>query len=262
MIQYSDNEMMALAAGRFIKDGDIVFAGTGVSILAATAAKRIFAPGAVIFFETGGIDPSLDEIPMAVADLRAMTGTSLNSGLIEAFSVVGHRKLHTVAFLGAAQIDRYGNLNSTCIGDYCKPKTRFSGSGGACDAATFASGVITFMQHEKRRFVEKLDYLTSVGWYKGGDSRKKLGLRRGGALAVVTNLGVLKFQEETKEMYLAEYFPGVTIEKIVECTGFPIDTSQAVEAAAPTAGELQVLREEVDPQRLICQAMLTVPQPG
>ena len=221
MIRYSDNEMMALAAGRFIKDGDIVFAGTGVSILAATAAKRIFAPKAVIFFETGGIDPSLDEIPMAVADLRVMAGTSLNSGLIEAFSIVGHRKLHTVAFLGAAQIDRYGNLNTTCIGDYFKPKTRFSGSGGACDVATYASGVITFMQHEKRRFVEKLDYLTSVGWYKGGNSRKELGLRRGGALAVVTNLGVLKFHEETKEMYLTEYFPGVTVERIVESTGFP-----------------------------------------
>ncbi len=260
MIRYSDNEMMALAAGRLIKDGDIVFAGTGVSILAATAAKRIFAPRAVIFFETGGIDPSLDEIPMAVADLRAMTGTSLNSGLIEAFSIVGHRKLHTVAFLGAAQIDRYGNLNSTCIGDYFKPKTRFSGSGGACDVATFASGVITFMQHEKRRFIEKLDYRTSVGWYQGGDSRKKLGLPRGGALAVVTNLGVMKFHKETKEMYLAEYFPGVTIEKVVENTGFPIDTSQAVEAVSPTAGELQILREEVDPQRLICQAILAAPQ--
>jgi glutaconate CoA-transferase subunit B len=259
MIQYSDNEMMALAAGRFIKDGDIVFAGTGVSILAATAAKRIFAPRAVIFFETGGIDPSLDEIPMAVADLRAMAGTALNSGLIEAFSIVGHRKLHTIAFLGAAQIDRYGNLNTTCIGDYFKPKTRFSGSGGACDVATYASGVITFMQHEKRRFVEKLDYLTSVGWYEGGDSRKQLGLRRGGALAVVTNLGVLKFHEETKEMYLTEYFPGVTIQKILENTGFPIDTSMAVEAAAPTAGELQILREEVDPQRLICQAAPAAP---
>ncbi len=259
MIRYSDNEMMALAAGRFIKDGDIVFAGTGVSMLAATAAKRIFAPKAVVFFETGGIDPSLDEIPMAVADLRVMTGTSLNSGLIEAFSIVGHRKLHTVAFLGAAQIDRYGNLNTTSIGDYFRPKTRFSGSGGACDVATYASGVITFMQHESRRFVEKLDYLTSVGWYKGGNSRKELGLRRGGALAVVTNLGVLKFHEETKEMYLAEYFPGVRVEKIVESTGFPIDTSMAVEAAAPTPGELQILREEVDPQRLICQAILEAP---
>jgi len=251
MAQYTDNEMMAISAGRFIKDGDIVFAGTGVSMLAATAAKRIFAPKAVIFFETGGIDPSLDEIPMAVSDLRVMSGTCINSGLIESFSIVGHRKLHTIAFLGAAQIDRYGNLNTTVIGDYYRPKTRFSGSGGACDVASFASGVITFMQHERRRFVEKLDYLTSVGWYKGGDSRQKLGLERGGALAVVTNLAVMKFDETTKEMYLAEYYPGISIQKILDNTGFEVDTSRAEEATPPSQEDLRILREEVDPQKLI-----------
>jgi len=251
MTQYTDNEMMAISAGRFIKDGDIVFAGTGVSILAATAAKRIYAPKAVVFFETGGVDPSLEEIPMAVSDSRVMSGTCLNSGLIDAFSIVGHRKFHTIAFLGAAQIDKYGNLNTTVIGDYHRPKTRFSGSGGACDVSSFASGVITFMQHEKRRFVEKLDYLTSVGWYKGGDSRKKIGLQRGGAFAVVTNLCVMKFDEETKEMYLAEYYPGITIDRIIENTGFTIDISRAVEALPPSAEELRILREEVDPQKLI-----------
>jgi glutaconate CoA-transferase, subunit B len=251
MPTYTDSEMMAVSAGRFIKNGDIVFAGTGLSMLAATAAKRIYAPKAVIFFETGGIDPTLDEIPMAVSDSRVMSGTALNSGLIEAFSIVGHRKLHTIAFLGAAQIDKYGNLNTTSIGDYRKPKMRFSGSGGACDAASFASGVITFMKHEKKRFVEKLDYLTSVGWYKGGDSRQRLGLERGGVLAVVTNLCVTKFDEETKEMYLAEFYPGVDIERILENTGFHIDTSRAVAAVAPSPEELRILREEVDPQRLI-----------
>ena len=251
MANYTDNEMMSISAGRFIKDGDIVFAGTGVSMLAATAAKRIYAPKAVVFFETGGIDPALDEIPMAVSDLRVMSGTCMNSGLIDAFSIVGHRKLHTIAFLGAAQIDKYGNLNTTVIGDYFRPKTRFSGSGGACDVASFASGVITFMQHEKRRFVEKLDYLTSVGWYKGGDSRKKIGLQRGGALAVVTNLCVMKFDDETKKMYLFEYYPGISIEKIVENTGFEIDVSRASESVPPSQEELRVLREEVDPQRLM-----------
>jgi len=251
MTQYTDNEMKAISAGRFIKDGDIVFAGTGVSMLAATAAKRIYAPKAVVFFETGGVDPSLEEIPMAVSDSRVMSGTCLNSGLIDAFSIVGHRKFHTIAFLGAAQIDKYGNLNTTVIGDYHRPKTRFSGSGGACDVSSFASGVITFMQHEKRRFVDKLDYLTSVGWYKGGDSRKRLGLQRGGAFAVVTNLCVMKFDEETKEMYLAEYYPGITIDRIIENTGFTIDISRAVEALPPSAEELRILREEVDPQKLI-----------
>lgn len=252
MLKYSDNEMMALAAGRLIRNGAIVFAGTGVSMLAATAAKRIFAPQAVIFFESGGIDPTLSEIPMAVADPRVMSGTSVNSGLVDAFSIAGHRRFHTIAFLGAAQIDRYGNLNSTCIGDYFRPTTRFSGSGGGCDVASFASEVIAFIQHEKRRFVEKLDYLTSVGWYEGYDSRQQLGLERGGMTAVVTNLGVMKFKDDSKEMYLSEYFPGVTIEEIKENTGFDIDTSAAVEAIAPTEDQLTILRQEVDPQHLIC----------
>lgn len=253
-MEYSDSEMMALTAGRFVSDGDIIFAGTGVAILAATTAKHIYAPKAVIFFETGGIDPALTEIPMAVADLRAMSGTCLNSGLIEAFAIVGHRRLRTIAFLGAAQIDQYGNLNTTMIGDYHRPEKRFPGSGGAADAASLASGFIAFMKHEKKRFVEKLDYLTSVGWYRGKDTRQKLGLKRGGPIAVVTNLGVMKFDPDTKAMYLAEYFPGVTVEQIRENTGFVLDTSKAQETKAPTDNELRILREEVDPQRLICMA--------
>jgi glutaconate CoA-transferase subunit B len=250
-MSYTDREMMAIVAGRFIKDGDILFAGTGLSMLAATASKRIHAPRAVVFFETGGIDPSLAELPMAVSDSRVMDGTSLNSGLIDSFSILGHRKLNTIAFLGAAQIDRYGNLNSTCIGDYYAPEVRLPGSGGACDAASLASGFIVFMQMSRRSFVEKLDYLTSPGWLKGGDSRKKAGYRRGGPIAVVTNMAVMKFEETTREMYLAEYYPGISVASITENMGFYVDASMAVESLPPSPEELRVLREEVDPQRLI-----------
>jgi len=187
--------MLAIAAGRFVSDGDILFAGTGVALLAAGCAKRIHAPRAVVFVETGGIDPSLDEIPLAVADPRVMDGTCINAGIIEAFSYIASPRLHTIAFLGAAQIDRFGNLNSTCIGDYEHPKVRFSGSGGACDAASLASTFIVFMEHGRRKFVEKLDYLTSPGWLEGGDSRARAGFARGGPLAVTvpprTSSGVL-----------------------------------------------------------------------
>jgi glutaconate CoA-transferase subunit B len=253
MSGFTDREMMAISAGRLIKNGDIVFAGTGVSMLAATVSKRIHAPGAVIFFETGGVDPSLEELPMAVADSRVMDGTAMNSGLVEAFSIVAHRRLNTIAFLGAAQIDRYGNLNSTCLGDYRKPKVRFPGSGGACDAASLAAGVIIFVQLGKQRFVERLDYLTSPGWLKGGDSRRKAGYERGGPMAVVTEKAVLKFHETTKEMYLAEYYPGTAIEAVTAGIAFPIDTSRAVESAPPSDDELRILREEIDPQRLILE---------
>jgi len=248
---YSRQEMMAISAGRLIRDGDILFAGTGISMLAATVAKRIHAPAAVVFFETGGIDPTLDELPLAVADTRVMSGTCLNSGLIDAFSIVGHRRLRTVAFLGAAQIDRFGNINSTCIGPYEKPDIRFSGSGGACDAGCLASEVIIFMQHEKRRFVKTPDYLTSPGWIEGGDSRKRAGLTRGGPVAVVSNLGIMKFKPRSREMFLAEYYTGITPAYVAEHTGFPIDTSGAVESLPPTEEDLRILREEIDPQKLI-----------
>ena len=248
---YTPREMMAIAAGRFIADGDVLFAGTGVAMLAATVAKRIHAPHAHIFFETGGIGPQLDELPMAVADPRVMAYADLNAGLVEAFSYVANRRLHTIAFLGAAQIDRYGNMNSTAIGDYEHPTVRFSGSGGACDAGSLASGFIVFMQHGTRKFVEKLDYLTTPGWLEGGESRRRAGYRRGGPLAVVTNLCVLRFREGTKAMYLAERFPGVTVEETVANTGFELDVEGAGVAEPPTAEELRILRDDVDPQRLI-----------
>ena len=251
MPDYKAREMMAISAGRMIANGDILFAGTGVSMLAATVAKRIHAPKAVVFFETGGIDPLLDEIPMAVSDSRVMEGTSMNSGLVESFSILGHRRLHTIALLGAAQIDKFGNLNSTCIGDYHHPKVRFPGSGGACDAASLASGVIIFMQLGKKRFVKKLDYLTSPGWLAGGESRKKAGYARGGPMAVVTNKGVMKFDDVTKAMYVAEYYPGIPVSDITAEIDFDVDVSRAVESLPPTAEELRILREQVDPQRLI-----------
>lgn len=177
-MDYTASEMMALCAGRLVHNGDILFAGTGLSMLAATVAKRIHAHEAVVFFETGGIDPSLIELPLAVGDPRVMVGTSVNSGLADALSLLGHPKLRTIAFLGAAQIDPYGNLNSTMLGTYEQPLQRFPGSGGACDAASMASGTIIFMQHQRRRFVETLDYFTSPGWLTGGKSRQEAVCRR------------------------------------------------------------------------------------
>ncbi len=251
MSPYTEREMMSIAAGRLVKNGQVLFAGTGLSMLAAAVAKRVNAPDSLVFFETGGIDPSLDELPLAVGDPRVMAGTSLNAGLVDAFAFLANPRLETIAFLGAAQVDRYGNLNTTLLGDFQHPKVRFAGSGGACDAASLAFGFIAFMQHEKRRFVEKLDYLTSPGWLTGGDSRRLAGHARGGPLAVVTNLAVLKFDAAEKFMYLDEYYPGVSPRQVAENTGFPLDISRARQAEPPSERELTILRREVDPERLI-----------
>ena len=250
---YSLREMMAIAAAREINDGEIVFCGTGISMLAAMAAKNISAPQSTIFFETGAIDSALEEVPLAVADSRVMHATAVNGGLAEAFATMQNRFTgsRVVGILGAAQIDIYGNLNSTVIGDYHQPDTRFSGSGGACDVASFVNRTIIFMQHEKRKFVEKLDYFTSPGWIDGPGGRKRIGLGPGGPETVITNLGILRFAKISKKMYLAATYPGVTAAEIQQNTGFPLDLGEAEEFPPPTAKELKILRERCDPQRLI-----------
>ena len=245
---YSPREMMAIVAAREIKDGDIVFCGTGVSMLAAMAAKHISAPESVIIFETGAIDPKLEEIPLAVSDSRIMYGSSMNSGLADAFAIMQNQ---STGQHGAAQIDMFGNLNSTTIGNYVNPTVRFPGSGGACDVASFVGKTIIFMQQEKRRFVTKLDYLTSPGWLDGPRGREKEGLSKGGPVAVITNMATMRFDENTKEMYLDGYYNGITPKKILANMGFGIDISRAHEIPPPSADELRILREVCDPQRLI-----------
>ncbi|NQT72718.1 MAG: ketoacid-CoA transferase [Chloroflexi bacterium] len=253
MTKYTSREMMAIVAAREIKNGDIVFCGTGISMLAAMAAKHISAPESVIIFETGAIDPKLEEIPLAVSDSRIMYGSSMNSGLADAFAIMQNQATgqHVVGILGAAQIDKYGNLNSTTIGSYAKPDVRFPGSGGACDVASFVGRTIIFMQHEKRRFVPKLDYLTSPGWIDGPRGREKEGLPPGGPIAVITDMAVMRFDEKTKEMYLDGCYPGTAPQTVLENMGFEVDISQAREIPPPSDEELRILRDVCDPQRLI-----------
>ncbi|MCP4690714.1 MAG: ketoacid-CoA transferase, partial [Desulfobacterales bacterium] len=202
---------------------------------------------------TGAIDSQLEEVPMAVADPRVMYRTDVNGSLADAFAFMQNPFTgpRVVGIMGAAQIDKFGNLNSTVIGDYFHPKVRFSGSGGACDVASFVGRTIIFMKHEKRKFVPEVDYLTSPGWLDGPGAREKAGLSKGGPAAVITDKAVMDFDEETREMRLAGCYPGVTPEETLDNMGFSVDVSKAEEVAPPTPGELRILREICDPQRLI-----------
>lgn len=252
-MDYTLKEMMAIVAAREIKNDDIVFCGTGISMLAAMAAKNINAPESVIFFETGAIDSRLEEIPLAVGDPRVMYQTSANGGLLDSFATMQNpiTGAHVVGILGAAQVDKFGNLNSTVIGDYHSPDIRFSGSGGGCDVASFVPRSIIFMQHEKRKFVKKLDYFTSPGYMDGPGGRERAGLPEGGPAMVITNLGVMRFDHASKEMYLAKVYPGITPEKILANMEFDVDISRVSEETPPSAEELHLLREKCDHQRLI-----------
>lgn len=253
MTPYSLKEMMAIAAARRIRNHEIVFCGTGISILAAMAAKHIHAPDSMIFFETGAVDSSLEDLPLAVGDPRVMAGTAVNGSLADAFGFMQNPTTgkQVVGILGAAQIDPFGNLNSTAIGTYETPAVRFSGSGGACDVATFAGRTIIFMQHEKRKFVPHVDYLTSPGYIDGPLSRENTGLPGNGPACVVTNLAVMGFDETSKKMYLEGCYEGVTPQDVLDHMSFTVDVSRAQKIPPPRPHELSILRERCDPQQLI-----------
>jgi len=252
-MNYTLREMMAVVAAREIKNEDIVFCGTGISIMAAMAAKHIHAPNSVIFFETGAIDSFLEEIPVAVGDSRVMYRAIFHGGLSDAFSVMQNRFIvpKIIGILGAAQIDAYGNLNSTVIGDYWRPQKRFAGSGGACDVASFVSRSIIFMQLLHGRFVEKLDYLTSPGYINEFGGREHVGLRPGGPVIVVTDKAVFRFNKQTNRMFLAGYYPKIKKNEVLEVIDFHVETDEAIEVPPPTREELNVLRKTCDPQCLI-----------
>lgn len=253
MADYTLRELMTIAAAREIPDGAITFCGTGISMVAAMAAKHINAPNSTIFFETGAIDSLLEELPLAVADPRVMYYTAVNGSLCDAFAYMQNKKTGrmVVGIMGAAQIDCYGNLNSTVIGDYDQPTVRFSGSGGACDVASFVDESLIFMQHEKRKFVNKVDYLTSPGWLDGPRGRERAGLTGKGPSKVITNMAIMGFDKITKKMILESCYPGFTPEQILENMAFDVDISQAKELVPPSKEELRILREKCDPQRLI-----------
>jgi len=183
-----------------------------------------------------------------VGDSRTLTGAAMAAGLMESFTYLLQGGRIDVGFLGGAQIDRYGNINSTAIGGYRRPRVRFPGSGGSGDVAALAGRTVIIARHERRRFPERVEYLTSPGWLEGGDSRERAGLGQGGPAAVVTTLGVIRFRPDTREPYLASFHPGITPEGVQAETGFPLDTSDAAETPAPTADELHILRRVVDPE--------------
>lgn len=252
--------MQAVTIAKEIKDGQIVVVGTGLPLIGASLAKRVFTPNAMLIVESGLMDCAPIEVPRSVGDNRLMAHCAVQWPNVRFIGFESNEWLHDgnrmIAFIGGAQIDPYGNVNSTCIGDYHIPKTRFTGSGGANGIATYINTVI-MMQHEKRRFIDKIDYITSPGWIDGPDGRAKKGLPSNrGPMAVVTDKGIMRFDEKTKRMYLAGYYPTSSKEDVLENTGFDIDVSRAVQLEAPTPDVIRLIREEIDPG----QAFIQVPK--
>jgi glutaconate CoA-transferase subunit B len=252
MAQYNSIELMICVAARLLENGSTVGVGTGAPCAAAMLAQKTHAPELFIVFEAGGLAPLLPSMPISVGDSRTfhkgLMATSMND-VLDACA----RGMVDYTFLGGAQIDSFGNLNSTIVGDYAKPSVRFPGSGGANDFASFCWRTMVMTQHDKRRFVEKLDFLTSPGYLTGPGAREAAGLpENAGPYKVITDIAVMGFDETTKRMRVESLHPGVTFERVQESTEFKLlKAPRITETEPPREEELRILREQVDPYRYI-----------
>jgi glutaconate CoA-transferase, subunit B len=246
--QFTSMEMMIVEASRFINDNSTVFVGVGLSLLPSQLAQKTRTPGITQVFESGIIGASATHgAPWGVDDTLLQVNATAYCDLMSALGWMAMNNKFDVCFLGAAQVDKFGNLNSTSIGDYYAPRTRLPGSGGAHDVAAGGQRFVVMLRHEKSRLVEKLDYRTSPGFITGGTSRSELGLPGGGPCAIVTDLATLTPDPTTKEFKLAGVHPYSTISEVKANTGWSLQVSdQLKESPSPTVEELRVLRTELD----------------
>jgi glutaconate CoA-transferase, subunit B len=251
-MSYNAIELMICCAARELEDGRTVAVGTGLPCAAAMLAQRTHAPNLVIMFEAGGVAPQLPTMPISVGDSRTFYRGLMAASMAEVMQLA-QRGMVDFTFLGGAQIDAYGNLNSTVVGDWAKPKVRLPGSGGANDLASLCWRTMVVTQHDPRRFVETIDFVTTPGYLTGPGAREAAGLPRGtGPYRVITDLAVLGYHPETKRMQLLSLHPGVTAGRVQQATGFALEPADADRVTpAPTDEELRLLREEVDPFRYL-----------
>jgi len=247
--RYTASELLAVMSARLLSDGQVVFAGVGVPLLAATLAQRLHGPGLTILFEGGVIGPFVvpGELPPSTNEQRCTRRANMVLPITDVLLLL-QRGYVDIGFMGGAQIDRYGNLNSSYIGDPAKPKIRLPGTGGGNDISSLTQMIVT-MRHEKRRFVDRVDFITSPGFIEGGGSRAEAGLPTGGMFKVVTDLAILGFTETSREMVVEALHPGVSIDQVRDNTGFDIQVAELETTEPPSERELAVLRE-LDPDRL------------
>ncbi|MBP7032721.1 MAG: CoA-transferase subunit beta [Anaerolineaceae bacterium] len=248
--EYNATELMIINAARLLKDGDQVFVGVGIPNLACNLARRTHAPNLQMIYEAGVIGARPNRLPLSIGDPTLVSGALSVCSMFEVFSLYLQRGNIDVGFLGGAQIDQFGNINATVIGDYQHPKVRLPGSGGSMEIAAWANRCYIITPHQLRRFPARVDFHTSAGFLEGGDDRAKTGVRGSGPQAVVTNLGILK-PDANGELVLAALHPGCSFEQAQANTGWELKQAETMAyTAAPTAEELRILREELDPQRI------------
>ncbi len=249
-LEYTSFELMAVAGARELKDGEIVGVGLGLPVVASFLAKRTHAPNLTILFELGVVDPE----PLTVAvhglsDPRLWYRAKIHSSFADMLGSVLHKGLIDVGFLGALEVDMYGNLNTTLLGDPKGKFRRFTGSGGGNDLASNARRTVITIRHEARKLNEAVTFITSPGYLRGGDEREKLGLR-GGPSRVITDKAIFGFDPQSKKMRLESIHPNTTLEDVLSNMSFqPIIPDDVPVTVPPTAEEVRLIREEIDPEK-------------
>ena len=248
---YNPTELLICTASRLVPDNTTAFIGTGIPMLAASLAQKMHAPNLVAVFEFGGVGAILDDLPLAVGERRTFHRAVAATGFADMVETA-QRGFIEYGFLGGAQIDSYGNINSTVIGDHDHPKVRLPGSGGGNDVGSHCWRTIAIMPHDQRRFVAKVDFITTPGYLSGPGAREAAGLPVDtGPYRVVTTLAVLGYHPDSKRMMLLATQPGVTIDDVIENTGFELLMADEIEEyPPPTDEELRILREDVDKDKL------------
>lgn len=245
---YSASEMMIAVAARMLTGARTVFVGVGLPNIACNLARITVAPDMELIYESGVYGARPERLPLSIGDPTLVSGALSVVSMADLFGLYLQRGLVEIALLGGAQIDKHGNLNSTVIGDYAKPKTRLPGSGGACEIATNAQRTFMIMRLKRRAFVEKLDFVTSPGHLSGGDSRARLGLPGGGPEKVISDMAILNFDNAEREMQLSALYPGVSAKQVQEEVGWPLrQAAKLDEVPAPSAEELRLIRDQLDP---------------
>ena len=244
---YTAAELMTINSARMLRDGDVVFVGVGLPNLACNLARHTHAPNLRLIYEAGVIGARPARLPLSIGDPTLVSGATAVCSMYDIFTLYLQRGNVDVGFLGGAQIDQFGNINATVIGDYHHPKVRLPGSGGSMEIAAWANRCYIITPHQKRRFPARVDFQTSVGLARGAE-RQAAALRGGGPQAVITNLGILA-PDENGEMILAGLHPGISAAEAQANTGWPLKISPALYITEPPhADELRILREELDPQ--------------
>jgi len=243
--------MMAAVAARELGNREVVFVGIGLPNLACNLARALQAPDLVLIYESGAVGAVPERLPVSIGDPSLVTGSLMVCSMADVFQLFLQNGKIEVGFLGGAQVDRWGNINTTVIGPYQKPKVRLPGSGGAAEIAVHAQRVLIISRLSTRAFPAELDFVTSPGQRSKGKSRAELGMPGAGPIKVITDKGVLERDEETGEMVLTRLYPGVTVDEVKANVGWPLRVQDHLEQVSPPSQEeLRLLREVLDPKRL------------